>query len=235
MKRILTLIVLLVVAVSYSQEQQITIDYTVDYLIPNDRKGTSDTITIGYSKNGKHLWTNSEYLAKDLGKKMFKSNSKMLENADLNIIYDSENAMLIMHFQSGKNGMFMTMDLEVLMSKQVGYSEEDEFELLSNATNESITVVGHEATIYDLYPSNKPTDIISVAFDESLEINNNMLFKTLFELIFSSQLNSNLLDINLPNGLILQASNKGITMMEAYNINTTKKTINLNYRFKITE
>ncbi|WP_299333900.1 hypothetical protein [uncultured Psychroserpens sp.] len=235
MKKIYTLIVLLFVAFGYSQEQKITIDYTVDYIIPNNRKGTADTITIGYSKNGKHLWTNSEYLAKDLGKSMFKSNSKMMENADLDIIYDSENSILIMHFESGKNDMFINMDLETLMTKQISFNEDDEFELISENTKESIDVAGHKTTIYDLYPSNKPSDIISVAFDESIEIQNNTLFKSLFELIFAAEGSANLLGMNLPNGLIMKATNKGNTMIEAYKIDTRKKTININYSFKITE
>lgn len=235
MKHILTLILFLFVFFGYAQERTITIDYTVDYLIPNKRKNTSDTISVGFSKDSKYIWTNSKSLAKDLGRSMFRRNPEILDNADLGIIYDTEKAVIMMCFQSGKNQLFFNFEISTFLPYPQANNTAEEFELLSDNTHETINIADREATNYNIYPSNKESDLMTVAFDESISIQNTQLFNKIFELMFESNLGSSLLRIHIPDGLIMKVSNKGETMIEAYKVDTSTKTININYSFKITE
>lgn len=238
MRYSLTVLCLFASLIAFSQEKTITIDYTVDYTIPNNRKNTTDTISIGYQKNGKYIWTNSKALAKSLGKSLFKRNPDMLKDSELSIIFDTEHTVIMMSFKSGKNQLFFNFELETFLPKtstSFTNNEDREFELISENTNESIDILDNTATIYEIYPSNKPSEIISVAFDESIAIENNTLFKKVFELVFAAEGNSSLLGMNMPNGLIMQVTEKEETLIEAHKIDSTTKTININYSFKITE
>ncbi|WP_299277139.1 hypothetical protein [uncultured Psychroserpens sp.] len=235
MKKLLTILVIFSIACCYAQEKTITIDYTVEYLAPNKRKGTNDTITVGFEKNGKYIWTNSKSLARDLGKSMFRRNAEMLENAELAIIYDTEKAALMMCFQSGENELFMNFELSALVPMPFPSEDEEEFELISENTQETINIADRKATVYDVYPSHKNSEKISVAFDDSLKVKNSQLFKKIFELMFASKNNANLLGFNIPDGLIMQVASDEETMIKAHKVDTTQKTININYSFKIKE
>ncbi|MDG5493060.1 hypothetical protein [Psychroserpens sp. SPM9] len=218
-----------------SQETKIQIDYTVDYIVPSERRKTNDTVSIGYSKSGKFVWTDSKKLAQSLARNMFKNNPELLDNADLYVIYNAEDALLMMCFESGKNKLFFNVELSKLVPGPDIIDESNEFELISESTNESITILDKKAAIYDIYPSHKETDIVTMAFDESIKIDNTQLFKNLFQIMFASEGNSGLLGINIPEGLIMKVSSKRETILEAIHVDTTPKTININYSFKITE
>ncbi|MCD2260601.1 hypothetical protein [Psychroserpens luteolus] len=235
MKKTLTVLALFFLLFSYAQEKTITIDYTVKYLSPNKRKGTTDTITVGFEKNGKYIWTNSKALAKDLGKSMFRKKPELLENSDLAIIYDSKNAMLIMCFESGKNEFFMNVELSAIIPGPIPNDDGDEFELISEKTEETITIANREATLYDVYPSHKNSETISVALDERIKINNNLLFKKFFEIMFAADDNAKLLGFNIPDGLLMKVGSDEKTLIEAYTVDSTKKEITINYSFKIKE
>ena len=220
----------------FAQEKAITIDYTVKYLIP--KKGNSsatDTITVGFEKDGKYIWTNSKSLAKDLGRSILRRNNQLLEESELAIIYDTENASLMMCFKSGKNEFFMNFELSAIIPGPMPRDGEEEFELISENTKETISIAGRKATFYDVYPSHKEGEALSLAVDESTKVNNNLLFKKFFELMFASEDNSKMLGFNIPDGLIMKVENKGETMIEAHKVDTTQKTININYSFKIKE
>jgi len=234
MKKVLILLILLCGAFGYAQEKEIVINYTVEYLIPSTRKKATDTVNIGFDKSGKYLWTNSKALAEDIGKSIFRGNSKLMEAAELAIVLDTENMSVIMVFKSEGNEMFMNMELSKIMPLPKN-QDQDEFELISEDTGNSIEVAGKKASVYDVYPSNKPSEAISIAFDKSIPINNNKLFKRFFELIFAAEGSSSLLGMDFPNGLLMSVSNKGEIMMEAHKVDTKTKTININYSFKITE
>jgi len=72
MKKIPILLLVFFVSYTYSQEKIIEIDYTVDYLIANNKRQSMDTISIGYSKNGKYLWTDYNELAQEFYISLFK-------------------------------------------------------------------------------------------------------------------------------------------------------------------
>lgn len=237
MRHLISLVFMLSIAANYAQEKLITFDYTVEYVIPVERKSTSDTLVVCYDKEGKYIWTNSKGLAKELGRSVFRRNKKLLENSSVGILYSAESSELTMYFESGKNRLFFNFELEALLpqSKRYNDNEDKEFELISENTNKTIEILDRHATLYEIYPSNQDSEIVEVAFDESIAINNNAFLRKIFESVFASRGGSILLGFNIPDGLVMQVSEKGKTVLEAHHIDTTQKTININYSCNITE
>ena len=219
---------------SYAQEKKISVDYIVEYLIPNKRQATIDTVKIGLDKSGRYIWTDSEYLAKDLAKSMFSGKENMMKNSELAIILDTKNMSVMLFFNSGENEMYMNMSLYNFFPVS-GSSDAESFELISENTNEKVSVADREGIVYNIYPSNETSEKIAVVFDESIDVNNNKLFNNFFKLVFAAEGGSVLNDLELPNGLILNISNKGETFVEAIKIQTERKTFTINHSFKITE
>ena len=233
MKQSLFVISFLFFSMSFSQEKNIKIDYTVDYLIP--RKSSNDTLSVGFEKNGKYIWTNSKQLAIELGKSIFKNNPDLLDNSELGIVFDTENSVLMMLFKSGNNEFFFNFELGSIIPKKVNYNNSDEdFELVSVNTNQTINLLNKVANVYDIHSATDNSDPITVAFDESVAIENSLLFKSIFELVIASE-GGNFIGLDIPNGLILKVENKGKTLLEAYKISEKTKNLNINYSFKITE
>lgn len=232
MRLILTTLILCYISIGFSQET-VRIDYSVDYLIPSARTQKTDTVTIGFDKTGKYIWTDSEYLAKDLGRSIFKGREDLSENSKLGIILNTETTTVQLFYSSGDNEMYMNMALSSLIPLPKG--SEEEFELISKNTTKTINVAGHDAAVYEVYPSNDEAEKIKLGLDESFDINNNQLFKKLFQLFFAAEGSSSMNDINLPNGLILNISNQGEVLIEAYNINTKPKIFNINYSITVKE
>lgn len=236
MKRITLLILTISVGwFGFAQEQNITIDHIVDYIVTNNQKGKNDSISVGFSEDGKYIWTNSKFLAKDLGKSIFNNKPELLNNSDLDIIYNTETSAIMLCFKSGENKMFMNILLSTFMPATNNPNAQEEFALISEKTGETLNILNRNTNVYSIFPSNKTEESISIAFDQSIEIKNNKLFKKLFAIIFESEGGSNLFDIDIPNGLIMKVFNQGQTVLEAYNFNSNTKTITINYSFKITE
>ena len=103
MKTLFTFIFLSFGLLTYSQNVDITFDYTVDYELPNNRKQTIDTITIGYEKTGRYLWSDFEGLAKEFAKDVFKKNNLENQDTESNIIFDSETTMVYVSLKMNKS------------------------------------------------------------------------------------------------------------------------------------
>ena len=235
MNKALTFLFILVLSFSYAQEKIITIDYTVDYHIPKKNKTEVDTVSIGFDKSGRYLWTDSEFLAKDLGRSIFRGKEELLKDAQIGIIIDTEKLTITLFFKSGDNDIYMNVALDAIIPISKSTKTENEFELLSEPTGETITVLDREIEVYSIYPSNKPNDTVYFALDKELEVNNSKLFNNFLSLFFASEANSQMKGLNFPNGLILNISDDGKTILEAHKLETTTKTITINHSYKITE
>lgn len=235
MKNVLALITLCFVAFGNTQEKVIDIDYTVQYLIPKKRSTEVDTVSVGFNKEGKYLWTDSKFLAKDLAKSFFKNKEDLLNNAELNIVLDTENLTLMLFFNSGDNVMFMNLELSNLVPLPPPSKNNKDIELIAEPTGDVIKILDKKAEVYDVYPSNDPNDSVYFAFDTSIEVKNNRLFEKFFSLFFAAEDNSKMKSLNFPNGLLLSISDEDETIITANAIDTTTKTITLNYSFKISE
>lgn len=235
MKNILVICFCLLLGQSHGQQKTVEIDYIVDYAIPSNRNQTIDTISIGFNKEGKYLWTNYNALALSLAKSMIKNTSEDYSNAKSNIIYDAEEGTLLLTFEFNKNIIFFNLNLDSFFP-YTGSSENDErFNLITEDVGETIELLGKDVKVYNMYPSDKPNDVLTIATDQDFEVNNNLIFKKIFELMFQ-KLGSKKEEMpEVPNGLIMKVIEKEKTMIEAIKVDNTKKTININYSFKITE
>lgn len=235
MKKIVALILLFFAfTFAFAQERTIEIDYTVDYLIPNRKKGTKDTISIGFNKDGKYLWTNYNNLAQDFARSVVK-NPELAAKANTNIVFDTEKGDLIMAFNIESNTMYFNMDLGMILPINANEANEESFVLISNQLIDKETVNGKELEVYEIYPENKPNDKISMIADNDYPVNNSLIFGKLFEIIFRVISNDSEIPTNFPTGLITQLKVDSEIMLEAIKINPTKKTIKLNYSLEIKE
>ncbi|WP_111683715.1 hypothetical protein [Winogradskyella tangerina] len=235
MKKFLALSILFFVVFGHAQEKSIEIDYTVEYLIPKRLSSAVDTVKVGFDKDGKYLWTDSDFLAKDLARSVFEGNDTLLENAELNIVLDTENLTMMLFFNSGKNEMYMNVEISNFFPVQPLGEESKEFELIAEPTGETKTILNKAIEVYEVFPSNDPNDSVNFGFDNTIEVNNAKLFERFFSLIFAAEDKLKLKSIDFPNGLILSISDDGETILEANSIDTKTKTISLIHSFKITE
>ncbi len=236
MKKTLLLILVLFVSFTYSQEKTIELDYIVDYVIANKKKQSKDTISIGYDKSGKFLWTNYKELAKEFSKALFKNNSEsILADSNSNLILETETADIIFSFENNNNVIFFKINLNAFIPIKNNDAINEDIVLISEKTDQITTILNKEYNDYALYPDTEPQSKIFATFDESLPVNNNLLFQKFLELMMQKTNSQGSIASNLPNGLILKVNDGNTSLIEAIRINKSKKTININYSFKVTE
>ncbi|MEL6813080.1 MAG: hypothetical protein AAFP76_17295, partial [Bacteroidota bacterium] len=100
----LTLLLFFVAGLGFAQSEQVVFDYTVTYKVPSKKRRTVDTVSIGFTKNGQYIFTDSKLIAKDFAADVFggagangPGNSAILYNAstaDLHFSYDSDGILM---------------------------------------------------------------------------------------------------------------------------------------------
>jgi hypothetical protein len=234
MKKVVIICFCLFVGYSYGQNKTVDIDYTVDYIIPNKRNKANDTVSIGFNKDGKYLWTNYNALAISLAKSMIKNHSEDFKNAKSNIIYDTENGDLTLAFEFTGNLIFFNLNLNTLLPQNRSNNEENNLSLITEDLGETINVLGKDVDLYNMFPSENPDDVITIATDKNFKMNNSLIFNKILEIAYQKSGIEDKLP-NVPNGLIMKVIEKDNTLIEAIKVEHKKKTINFNYSFKITE
>lgn len=220
---------------SFSQEKSIEIDYVVDYVVPSENNTTVDTISIGFNKNGKYLWTNYNELALGLAKSMLKNSSEDFVDAKSNIIFNTEDGTLTLAFELDKNFIYFNLSLDSFIPGNESNEDESSLDLITEDTGETMTILGKDMKAYNLFPSSNPDDTITMATDVDYKMNNNQIFKKIFEIAFQKSGLNNETMPNIPSGLIMKIVEKDKTILEAIKVYNKKKTIKINYSFKITE
>ena len=236
MKKVLLSIILFCVSFSYSQEKTIELDYVVEYIIPNKKKQTIDTISIGYDKSGKFLWTNYKELTKEFSKALFKNNSEsILSESNSNLILETETADIIFSFKNNNDIIYFKVNLSTFIPLENDNALNEDIVLISERTEQTSTIFNREFTDYALYPDTKPENKLFATFDEKRPVNNNFLLQKFLELMMQKTSSQGSFTSNLPEGLILKISDGNTSLIEAIKINKSKKTININHSFKVTE
>ena len=101
MKKIITTLFLVFSINSFSQETKVVIDYLVDYEILNNQGIVTDTIKIGYSKDGKYLWTDYRTLGVEFTKRVLKNNNNSASgNTETNILYNANSTDVILSLKN---------------------------------------------------------------------------------------------------------------------------------------
>jgi len=228
------LILLFVINVT-SQSTIVNLDYTVSYEIPSVKKG-KDTLSISFDKDGKFLFTDTNILAKDLARKVFRTNQALINNSKINLLFDVEKELAYINFNSGQNHMFLQMDINsFLPSKPVKQDsiESKEVQLISKQTDEKVWVMNSEYKLYEIYTSGEVEQPVYVAFDESNSFNINNLLYLFFEKLALTE-STLLKPKSISKGIIMQIKNhKGDVILTAVNILKQHKKIEFNHSFTI--
>ncbi len=220
-----------------SQSHEFTIDYTVKYLINNKKKGAKDTISIGFEKNGKYLWSNYKGLAEEFAGEIMPGLGSIPEGAS-NFIYASEINKLYMAIYLGP--LNLTMDMDIALALQGSFDDNDQINdnmvLESEKILSTFILNGKEYPKYEVYADIEPNSALTFAVDESKEMNNTSLFMNFIGLMMSTTQSSGNIEGEMPNGIILSIiDDKGNTALEAINVDTTPRKISINNSFKISE
>jgi len=228
------LILLFVINVT-SQSTTVNLDYTVSYEIPSVKKG-KDTLNISFDKEGKYLFTDTNILAKDLARKVFRTNLTLINNSKISLLFDIKKELAYINFTSGLNHLFLQIDINsFLPNKPVRQDsiESKEVQLNSKQTNEKALVMNTEYNLYKIYTSGEVEQPVYVAFDESNSFNINNLLYLFFEKLALTE--SNLVKPkNIGKGIIMQIKNhKGDEILTAINVLKQQKKIEFNHSFTI--
>ena len=220
-----------------SQNHEFTIDYTVKYVIDNAKKGAKDTITVGFEKDGKYLWSSYRGLAEEFAAEIMPGLGNIPEGAS-NFVYASESNKFYMSVFLGPLNMMMDMDIALMM--QGTFSEDDKFEekvvLESRQTSDMFPFMGKEYPTYEVYADLEPDKAITFVVDESRSMNNSALLMSFIQLMISATESSGDIQGELPEGIILSIidNNDGV-LIEAIDVDTKPRKISLNNSFKISE
>lgn len=220
-----------------SQSHEFTIDYTVKYHIDNAKKGVKDTITIGFEKNGKYIWSNYKGLAAEFASEVMPGLGSIPEGAS-NFVYASESNKFYMAVFLGPLNMMMDMDIAIAM--QGTFSEDDKFNekivLESRQTSNMFSFNGGKYPTYEVYADVEPDGVMTFAVDESKEMNNSALLMSFIQLMISATESSGDIQGELPEGIILSImDDEGKPLLEAIDVDTKPRKISLNNSFKISE
>ncbi|RMB60607.1 hypothetical protein EAX61_07250 [Dokdonia sinensis] len=202
-------------------------DYVVDYEIPNREKQTTDTVKVAFHKEGKYLWSNSDFIAKSLGQGFLSNNPKVENSLTSNIVFELETGDLIVGLENDDTAMMMKLNAGQFL-KQDNLAKMDDIALKVISTGQTNVVMGSEYPIYEIYPSNNPGSSMLMTIDDSKDINSTAIFQYIVEMVAGKKLNKPLTK-DLPKGLIIKVEQNGNQLLSAIRINEEKKTIHYDY------
>ena len=234
-KKITFVFMLLFAVSSFSQTTTIQLDYSVSYEVINARK-VNDTISISFDEEGNYFYTNTKSLAKDLARSFFKYNQTLINNSNINILFDVRKELLFINFESDSNYVFFKMNVNDLLpntDSKKDTIDPKEIELVSEPTNKKVTVLDSEYNLYKIFPSHETDKPIYVAIDKinSFNINHLIYF---FAKKFSLAENLLLKPIHIPKGIIMLVKNhKEDTILKIINVKKQPKKIEFNHSFTI--
>ncbi|GEQ85795.1 hypothetical protein ULMS_13030 [Patiriisocius marinistellae] len=232
MKQFLFLLICFFGINTIAQNQYISFDYEAKYLMPSKKNNTLDTISISFAKDGSHIFTDSRFLAQGFGLNVF-GNGANKTNSNIGLLYTSSKSLLQLNYEMGDNLMFMKMDIKTLAaSRGIEEINGEQLSLQSEQTDD-VNFMGAPRKAYVVFPSNKPEQIITILFDESKPVNNNLLLTNLLTGLLKMNGENVQTNLNLPNGLILSIlDDKGVNIIEAIDINEVDTKLTINHTFK---
>ncbi len=221
---------------SYAQEKKIEIDYVVDYVIPNNRTQAMDTVSIGFNKDGKFLWTNASVLAKKLADTKFMSKANNSENSEINLLYNTIDNKVLFSIIFGDNEIYANMDMASIIPINSENSFDEDINLLVIPLSEKESMFERAVSVFELYPEEESNEGLRIILDENHYCNNNTYTSGFIDLMLKMTSSTGNIKFDIPNGLFLKAYDLNDNLLiEAINVNTDKKTIILNYNFQIKE
>ncbi|MFT5890227.1 MAG: hypothetical protein ACI9Y7_000317 [Dokdonia sp.] len=219
-----------------SQSHEFKIDYTVKYLVEN-KQGSKDTVSIGFEKNGKYLWSDYKGIVREFASKVLNDDND-IPSGSSNIIYSSADGKLyiILDIDAFK----MTLDTEIaalLPGGNANNSMNEKAELKHEKSNQNFMFDGKKVDVYKIFPNTEPQNEIYMAIDTSYSLDNNFLFQNFLNIMLNATSSKGEIKINIPNGIILSMTGPSSDKMliEAISVDTKSRKISLNNSFKISE
>ncbi|WP_074408062.1 MULTISPECIES: hypothetical protein [Aquimarina] len=216
-----------------SFSQKIVIDYFVDYEI--ETKNKKDTITIGFSKNGDYLYTDSDALVESFQRSVFKSRNADIKNSEMHIVFDIKKQFVYFLMTFDKNEFFMKMNVNDFIPSVKDKSPFDGVsQFIFEKTEDNIQIENKDYNIHQLYPDNEPEEKIKIVCSKDMKFNNSILLNSIYKMMSGSNISE---DIKTPkiNGVILYLANKNKTLIKAVKTDSNPKTLDINFSYKITE
>ncbi|MBG6128870.1 hypothetical protein IWQ47_000437 [Aquimarina sp. EL_43] len=216
-----------------SFSQKIVIDYFVDYEI--ETKNKKDTITIGFSKNGDYLYTDSDALVKSFQRSVFKRRNTDIKNSEMHIVFDIKKQFVYFLMTFDKNEFFMKMNVNDFIPSPKNKSPFDGItQFIFEKTEDNIQIENKDYNIHQLYPDSEPEEKIKIAYSKEMKFNNSILLNSIYKMMSGSNTSE---DIKIPkmNGVILYLASKNKTLIKAVKTDSNPKTLDINFSYKITE
>ncbi len=236
MKNVVLLLFSLFSILSLSQERTIEIDYTVDYILPNRKKQTTDTITIGFNKDGKYLWTNDKILsAKISSNNLF---GKYLNDgkSGINLIYCPNEDRVLLVADMGTSKFYADLDMNMISPFGPEDGFDDTVAMITEKSEKQETILGKNCSTYDMYPDDEPAQGLKVLIDENTKCNNNNYLSQFVDLMLKLTYSQGNITVNIPNGLVLKVLDENDnTLIEAIKVDTKKKTLVINHSIQTKE
>ena len=195
----LCITLLLCTTKNFGQKFDVTLDYTVTYLLPE----TNDTIKVSVANQGKYLYTDSELVANTFGSEFAKSFGNIdNDKIEVKLLMKLADLQMLFNVKSGKTSILMDLNLISFLPKKDSVSDEIT-QLIANKKDEHINLMNKEYSLFDMYPKKDTGDRLVFAFDSDFPINYELNFTEFFKHILG-----NSIKFSMPNGLIVYLKNK---------------------------
>ena len=222
---------------SFAQSKTIDLNYKVQYEFTNKNK--LDTLEIRFNKEGTYLYTDNDYLAKDLARSIYSASRNSQYETQIDIILDVKDDFVFINFEGGKNRIYFQMDINDFLPKSNSpVSSIDsiintkEISIICEKTAETTIFNGKEYPFYRIYPDAEADKPILVAFDTSKEFTINTLFNSLVSKVIASS-NERIKPAKIQEGIIIEVKDhNNKTLIRALEIKDELKSISINYSFK---
>ena len=198
--RYILLFLVLISCNTFGQNFDFELDYKATYLIENSNK----TITIMVGDNGKYLYSDSKELIEKIRPlfKVFGNFNSELESSS-QVLMDMSTSFMLLKVKVDENTVWAHANLENIISRGRKIPDGSKIKLVSAPLDEFITINNKEYRLYNVFPEDKPNDILIMAFDTDYKLD----YNTYFNKIMSYSTNDNV-KIDLPNGILVYVKEK---------------------------
>ena len=149
-----------------AQEKTISLDYAVKYVIFNSGKA-NDTLTIGYDKEGKFLWTDYLKIGRSFAQTAFRNSPNMAsKDIKTHIIFETETGDFYFMFKGGENTMFLKLRMEDIVPPMSDDALDEEIFLISRKTDTRVELLNDVYYEHEIFDENDAASKIIAVFDQ---------------------------------------------------------------------
>ena len=204
---------------SLAQKIDISLDYTVTYVIPK----SNDTIRLSIGDSGKMIFTDSKSLAKEFGSSFGSLIPTAPDQTDAKILLDLKANKMYMEAKVADNVMLMNLDIMNFIPKPTRNA--DSVAVRAELNGETHFVMDRLHDLYNIISDSKEGISFKMAFDENYPLDFNNTFSPFIQLITGGEL-----VLDFPSGVILYAEDaNGAEVLRAIDIRNEAQRIEANF------